>query len=319
MVQSFNCIYFIVSDIQNINSQSEYTTENAIIETTISGSKYFLNNTLNRPIRSQNYSQDDTNLDIDDSPIVKFHKHKPTDKPTLQSESKVTASYNIYASQNNSQLVLDKEDGFKAEILNYEGVEALESKPKGNTTFKSYPSENFGHVDISLDKDSPTAKVVKFKPEALESASKVIMPVKNYPLNNILKEYNNKNTTESLKHPVENLDENLAKKVLERNVFKKSNIRAHVQYDEVTGEVMSGDHPCHRQCEEGEQPMICYYHFNLEWYQTMSKACYDCPYNTSDCLRPDCIPADGMNRPLNVVNRKMPGPAIEVSSLFLIS
>lgn len=88
--------------------------------------------------------------------------------------------------------------------------------------------------------------------------------------------------------------------------------RANVKYDEITGELIGGKHPCHRECFEGEEPMICYYLFKIEWYQTMSKACYDCPYNETDCFRPDCIPADGMNRPLNVINRKMPGPAVEV-------
>lgn len=122
----------------------------------------------------------------------------------------------------------------------------------------------------------------------------------------------NKNASNApIKHPIRRLQDDEARKI-GRNV-NDAKIRAHVRYDEVTGELMNGDHPCHRECKEGEEPMICYYHFVLEWYQTMSKACYECPYNLTDCSRPDCIPADGMNRPLNVVNRKMPGPAVEVS------
>lgn len=84
------------------------------------------------------------------------------------------------------------------------------------------------------------------------------------------------------------------------------------QYDEFTGELTNGHHPCLRECKEGGDRMICYYHFSMEWYQTMSKACYNCPYNKSDCSRQDCIPADGMNRALNVINRKLPGPSVEV-------
>ncbi|CAG9122108.1 unnamed protein product [Plutella xylostella] len=71
------------------------------------------------------------------------------------------------------------------------------------------------------------------------------------------------------------------------------------------------NHPCNRECIEGET-MTCHYDFEIGWYQSMSKACYDCPFNADDCNRKDCIPADGISRPLNVVNRKMPGPAITV-------
>lgn len=44
----------------------------------------------------------------------------------------------------------------------------------------------------------------------------------------------------------------------------------------------------------------------------MSKACYGCPFNETDCFRPHCIAADGFRRSLLVINRMMPGPAIEV-------
>lgn len=62
--------------------------------------------------------------------------------------------------------------------------------------------------------------------------------------------------------------------------------------------------------------MICRYKFTIEWYQTLSKACYSCPYNRTDCLRPHCIPGDGTKRPVVVINRQLPGPAIEVSNKF---
>lgn len=71
-------------------------------------------------------------------------------------------------------------------------------------------------------------------------------------------------------------------------------------------------HPCQRECLVNEPPKTCKYHFKVEWYYTMSKACYDCPYNLTDCFRPDCVPADGVERPIIVINRSLPGPSIEV-------
>ena len=72
-------------------------------------------------------------------------------------------------------------------------------------------------------------------------------------------------------------------------------------------------HPCARICKEGEPPMVCKYRFELEWYYTMSKACYNCPLHLEDCSRKDCIVGDGVRRPIIVVNRQMPGPSVEVS------
>lgn len=70
-------------------------------------------------------------------------------------------------------------------------------------------------------------------------------------------------------------------------------------------------HPCLRECVEGEQ-LTCYYEFVVEEFQTMSKACYNCPSNQTDCFRPHCVSADGMKRSITTVNRMMPGPSIEV-------
>ncbi|XP_015589578.1 L-ascorbate oxidase isoform X2 [Cephus cinctus] len=72
------------------------------------------------------------------------------------------------------------------------------------------------------------------------------------------------------------------------------------------------DHPCRRACKDNAPPMDCYYLFRVEHYETMSKACYDCPYNQTDCFRPHCISSDGVKRSLILVNRQMPGPSIEV-------
>ncbi|KAG7296596.1 hypothetical protein JYU34_020406 [Plutella xylostella] len=175
--------------------------------------------------------------------------------------------------------------------------------------------------DISMDGDENLKSLEQISTEfvskgdpvrSLQSASKV--------QTNVINEIDTKvkNATAPVKqHPVKELEDDVLANILRSRLkakmeSKKSTIKEHARYDEVTGELIGGDHPCHRDCREGEEPMICFYHFNLEWYQTMSKACFGCPYNASDCAKPDCIPADGMSRPLNVVNRKMPGPAIEV-------
>lgn len=181
-------------------------------------------------------------------------------------------------------------------------------------------SDNGSLDDVSMDVEADTnppdinsEKILndKISYKLPESASRVIMPAHFLNLSNIISDGEVSNKSEVEKSPVRRListlDENKSKP------DKRGMLKPHVQYDEVTGEQDDSEHPCHRECKEGEEPMICYYHFNLEWYQTMSKACYDCPYNITDCFRQDCIPADGMNRPLNVINRKMPGPAIEVS------
>ena len=43
------------------------------------------------------------------------------------------------------------------------------------------------------------------------------------------------------------------------------------------------------------------------------RACYDCPSNKTDCERPECIMANGKRRLLYVVNKELPGPAIQVN------
>nr|XP_012152944.1 PREDICTED: laccase-1-like isoform X2 [Megachile rotundata]XP_012152945.1 PREDICTED: laccase-1-like isoform X2 [Megachile rotundata] len=81
---------------------------------------------------------------------------------------------------------------------------------------------------------------------------------------------------------------------------------------EIVDELTWTDHPCRRTCTDEAPPMECRYTFELESYRTMSKACYDCPFNFTDCFRKHCIPADGVGRSILVVNRQMPGPPIEV-------
>ena len=66
---------------------------------------------------------------------------------------------------------------------------------------------------------------------------------------------------------------------------------------------LSGKHPCDRVCVAGAAPMECSYTFNVELYNTLAKACYDCPLNITDCDREHCISADGAERGLITVNR----------------
>jgi len=59
--------------------------------------------------------------------------------------------------------------------------------------------------------------------------------------------------------------------------------------------------------------MTCHFEFQVENYQTLGKACHACAFgNTTDCSREDCIFADGVTRPVIVVNRELPGPQIRV-------
>ncbi|XP_063981172.1 uncharacterized protein LOC135164603 [Diachasmimorpha longicaudata] len=71
-------------------------------------------------------------------------------------------------------------------------------------------------------------------------------------------------------------------------------------------------HPCRRRCKDYSIPMECHYSFTVESYTTMSKACYDCPLNVTQCFLPECIPADGFKRSIQIINRQLPGPTIEI-------
>lgn len=152
------------------------------------------------------------------------------------------------------------------------------------------------------------------KAEIVERPSKEVRLVKNDTNVVVHDNIDEKVLIHAVQHlddAVHQLDDSVLRVLPKKTVNLKTQPNK-AEYDEFTGELTTGAHPCLRECKEGEERMICYYHFSIEWYQTMSKACYNCPYNKSDCDRKDCIPADGMNRPLNVINRKLPGPSVEV-------
>ena len=44
----------------------------------------------------------------------------------------------------------------------------------------------------------------------------------------------------------------------------------------------------------------------------MSIDCFNCSTIQSDCYSPNCISADGNQRPIRVVNKQLPGPSIQV-------
>ena len=73
-------------------------------------------------------------------------------------------------------------------------------------------------------------------------------------------------------------------------------------------------HECTRVCHNSTESFkTCRYKWVLENYLTLSRACADCPFNITDCLRHECVTGDGVMRPIRTVNRRMPGPDIQVS------
>ncbi|KFB43437.1 laccase 1 [Anopheles sinensis] len=117
--------------------------------------------------------------------------------------------------------------------------------------------------------------------------------------------------------PTQDLVDNGCCKVCNRTDSRAETSRTSPLEEDVEGvdffdEQSYRDHPCRRECTLGRRPETCYYRFRLEWYRTLSKACYNCPQNRTDCDRPHCIAGDGVRRNVAVINRMMPGPAIEV-------
>ena len=78
---------------------------------------------------------------------------------------------------------------------------------------------------------------------------------------------------------------------------------------------LSSPESCARTCQEGEKPKTCYYHFTVEQYATLTKACQFCISNSTTRLIDDCqcVMADGYEMSgVLTVNRMYPGPAIVV-------
>ncbi|KAM0733524.1 Laccase-1 [Formica fusca] len=70
---------------------------------------------------------------------------------------------------------------------------------------------------------------------------------------------------------------------------------------------------CARTCRKGDR-RICYYNFVVEYYPINGMACKLCVPNAINafCSNCQCVLADGVERSAQIVNRQLPGPAIEV-------
>ena len=71
------------------------------------------------------------------------------------------------------------------------------------------------------------------------------------------------------------------------------------------------NHYCIRDCNMSK-PMNCEYDFIIEWYSVLSRNCFNCTDNPEDCFKPNCVSANGFERPIKTVNRILPGPSIQV-------
>ncbi|XP_011330014.2 laccase-4 isoform X2 [Ooceraea biroi] len=71
---------------------------------------------------------------------------------------------------------------------------------------------------------------------------------------------------------------------------------------------------CARTCNDREKPKICYYRFVAEIYSSLSAACEYCNPNATNafCNNCQCVPLDGVERPILTINRMIPGPSIDV-------
>lgn len=79
----------------------------------------------------------------------------------------------------------------------------------------------------------------------------------------------------------------------------------------VVDATLASNHLCNRKCVDGIN-LDCEYNFTVENYFVLSRACYQCPFNKSDCFRPHCVSSNGLKRNILAINRTMPGPSIEV-------
>uniref|UniRef100_A0A1B6LW19 Laccase n=1 Tax=Graphocephala atropunctata TaxID=36148 RepID=A0A1B6LW19_9HEMI len=68
---------------------------------------------------------------------------------------------------------------------------------------------------------------------------------------------------------------------------------------------------CTRPCNSRES-RTCYYKFTLEPFSANGAACRNCSTIPSDCYKKGCITADGFERAVLSINRRMPGPSIQV-------
>lgn len=89
-----------------------------------------------------------------------------------------------------------------------------------------------------------------------------------------------------------------------------SNHREKPDSDEGAANITLGEF-CYRPCMPNDT-RTCQFTFEVHLYQTLSRACYKCPSNATDCERPECVVGDGTRRMVTAVNKGIPGPTIQV-------
>lgn len=70
-------------------------------------------------------------------------------------------------------------------------------------------------------------------------------------------------------------------------------------------------HSCHRKCVLG-QSMTCAYTLMVQNYVTLSTECLSCPHNKGHCKLYGCIPVNGVQRCITIINMQNPGPIVDV-------
>ncbi|KAK9889606.1 hypothetical protein WA026_006979 [Henosepilachna vigintioctopunctata] len=95
--------------------------------------------------------------------------------------------------------------------------------------------------------------------------------------------------------------------------FKHFDYRTSATYELKKNAFLSAPEDCTRECNGGP-PKICYYHFTLELYTVLGRACQSCRPNATNSIKPhcQCVEADGVERGILTINRMLPGPSIQV-------
>ncbi|XP_031636102.1 laccase-2-like isoform X2 [Contarinia nasturtii] len=81
----------------------------------------------------------------------------------------------------------------------------------------------------------------------------------------------------------------------------------HRKFDQANPMIENG-RSCYRKCDG--TPKICYFHFKVEVYETMSCECVN--GKLDDCFNVGCVTANGVERNMMTVNRQLPGTPINV-------
>ncbi|XP_014291976.1 uncharacterized protein [Halyomorpha halys] len=95
--------------------------------------------------------------------------------------------------------------------------------------------------------------------------------------------------------------------------LRSSNFTAYSDSQTIVGAqgILNGFRFCVRRCDG--RPRTCYYRLNIARYSVLGGACRNCAFGTpSDCMRPQCITANGWYRGMIAVNRQLPAPPIQV-------